>query len=255
MADSLLILYPHGLGDCILCTPALRAYRKENPDTRVGFAMMKRLHKARLFENNPYIDEELYILDDPWNDHPNFAKGCWEIQQYCTTWGKEHGYDHMILMLHSSIGRKIDENMQSLLGHTTGDKKCDVYVSHRDVLEAIPYMPVGPYGFIHSETELAKWKNMPKGWAKSWLHLSFGLNEFVEVGENFAYDEIGINAQFHLLRQAKHVCLIDSVYYHACRAWEKQVDLAYFERGKKVYDRVKHYSSIYENIRYELGVL
>ena len=64
--------------------------------------------------------------------------------------------------------------------------------------------------------------------------------------------EFDINTQFEIMKLSKAVCVPDSVFYHACHAMSKRVDLAYFGRGIQVYERVRPLHPVSENIVYEL---
>ena len=54
------------------------------------------------------------------------------------------------------------------------------------------------------------------------------------------------------MRRAKAVCVPDSVFYHACHAINKDVDFAYFGRGKGIWQRVKPLHNVNENVVYNL---
>ena len=53
---DLLILYPHGLGDCILLTPAIREFYYKTGN-KVHIATLERFRTAKFFENNTYVDK------------------------------------------------------------------------------------------------------------------------------------------------------------------------------------------------------
>ena len=54
-----LIVYPHGIGDIILATPALRALKE-----KVGFMMLNRLVSSEILTHCPYV-EKVYGCPDP----------------------------------------------------------------------------------------------------------------------------------------------------------------------------------------------
>ena len=62
---KVMIVYPHGLGDCILATPALRSYKNKTGNF-VGFAMLERFRSSELFKHNPYVNELIYTKDACW---------------------------------------------------------------------------------------------------------------------------------------------------------------------------------------------
>jgi hypothetical protein len=241
MSKRVLIIYPHGLGDCILATPALREYKKQT-NNYVVFAMMKRLERSELFKHNPWIDEELYILPDPWNDYDSFGnkigfEGCCAIGKDYVNRGV---FDEYIFINHSHSGTKIVETAQQLGLVNLHNPRCDVYIDSSDQEKAYDFMPNVEYGFIHDKTALSYWKNLPDGFSEGYLSTKYGIKEFVVVDKTFLHSQININIQFYLLQRATKVCLIDSVYYHACCAMNKEVDLVYFSKQRNDYNRVRH---------------
>jgi ADP-heptose:LPS heptosyltransferase len=70
---KVLFVFWHGLGDNILATPAIKKY-KLMTGNYIGWAMLRRFKKAKLFEENPYIDQ-LHWISDAWNDFKNYKNG------------------------------------------------------------------------------------------------------------------------------------------------------------------------------------
>lgn len=66
MSSRTLFGFWHGLGDNIMAIPALRQYRKSNPDTYIGWAVRRDIDASSLMELCPYIDEVVPFFDDPW---------------------------------------------------------------------------------------------------------------------------------------------------------------------------------------------
>jgi len=67
--SKILIVYPHGLGDCVLLTPALRKYKQICPDVKISLASLERFgSKVEELLEFTFIDEFLPILLDPWKD-------------------------------------------------------------------------------------------------------------------------------------------------------------------------------------------
>lgn len=246
-----LIIYPHGIGDGILCTPALKMLKEKGE--YIGFAMLERFKSSELFKNNPNIDK-LYYTKDAWNDFPSYKIGCDEIEKSMKQISKE--YDVIVFIKHSKVGSKIMENAIHLGLPVVGIYRSlhtEIYPSREDVAFAEGYVSkIGePFGFIHSKTGV-KAKDLPDGYGQKFLKEKFNLNKCIEVGKTFGQEEFNINIQFEIMRRAKAVCLCDSAFYHACHAMDKPVDFAYFARGQGVYDRVKPIHVVKENIVYKL---
>ena len=250
--SKVLIVYPHGLGDCILATPAIREYKKQTGNF-IGFATLERFRSAELFKNNPYVDEVIYTKD-AWNDFPSFEEGIGEVVECCQDYAKDNKYDKVVYVNHSPTGSKIADCCEALDVYPT-DLHTEVYLTDEDHEWAYNH-PTNGGAFIHSDTGVDG-KNLPKGYGKKYVKDmldSFGITEtyedvpIYEVKKNVT----PITKAFALLKQARIIIVADSVYYHAAGAMDKDVDLAYFARGKSVYDRVKPLHPVKQNIVYEL---
>ena len=64
---NILIIYPHGLGDCLMLTPSLRTYYKKY-GVKLSVAILQRFESSKIFANNPYVDKVFPVLKDAWND-------------------------------------------------------------------------------------------------------------------------------------------------------------------------------------------
>ena len=229
-----LIVYPHGLGDIILLTPALRALAGRGNHV----AVLERFAGTEILDNCPHIDGVHYCLPDPWNSpggrNATKAAGC---KLACElnlkpTW-----------VWHEPGKHKIHENFRHL-GTSHPDLSTEIYPTRKHSFEAIRFISHHhQFGFLHCSTGMpglsaaAAKKDFPSQLGREWL-LRAGCDEVVEVGVEMAMEQ-PINTQFMIMFNAHKVCLADSVFYHACHAMNKDVDFAYFGRGKEVWDRVR----------------
>ena len=92
---NLLILYPHGLGDCILLTPALREFYKTT-GYKVSIAMLKRFETAELFAHNPYI-KNLYFTNDAWSDYENSNIGFRSLHSEWKAFAKNNDFSGFVI--------------------------------------------------------------------------------------------------------------------------------------------------------------
>jgi len=97
---KVLYCFPHGLGDAIMATPALRSLKKQDPDLYIGLATMKRKDRdfKGLLSNLPFIDEIIPCLSDPWNDFTNYPDGLQGVLKEAQAVAKERGFDKTILI-------------------------------------------------------------------------------------------------------------------------------------------------------------
>ena len=242
-----LFLYPHGLGDCILATAVLKAY-KLKVGGHVGFVMLERFRSSELLANCPYIDK-LYFCKDMYHDFSSHAAGRRALVKQYQNVARAESYDRFEF-LHTKNGHKILVSC-SQLKLELDDPHTEVFITPEDEEAAKVWIPNEPFGFIQSSTGVPA-KDLPAGYGRKWLAKRKGLTKTVEVGVDFAYDAININVQFAITRAASGVCVPDSVFYHACGALDKDVDFAYFSNGCSVYNRVKPLHPVTQNIAYEL---
>ena len=250
--SKVLIVYPHGLGDCILATPAIREHKKRTGDF-IGFATLGRFKSAELFKHNPYVDEMIYTKD-AWNDFSTFEQGSYFVGEECKKYAKENKYDAVFFIRHSSSGSKIMDCFKAL-GHDPTDVHTEVYITDEDREWAENHFTVGG-GFIHSDTGV-KNKNLPKGYGQKYIKGMLDSCGVTETYEDVPIYEVGDNVTpitkaFALLEKARIIVVADSVYYHAAGAMDKDIDLAYFARGPQVYHRVKPLHKVKQNIVFEL---
>lgn len=250
--SKLLIVYPHGLGDCILATPALRQYKMETGN-HIGFAMLDRFKTSGLFDACPYIDD-LYWIKDPHNDYNgDYFEGIKDISRMCSEIAEREGYDEIKFLQHPSPKSKILLNCAQLgLPEEANDFRTEIYISDEDRKKAAEFVAGRKFCFVHSFSPSVPPKDFPKGFIDKYIGEHFDVDDIIEVGDDFKYDEFSINTQFAIMELAQHVCVIDSVFYHACGALNKNVDLAYFNRGEEVYNRVKPLHVVKQNIVFSL---
>jgi len=247
---KVMVVYPHGLGDCILATPALRGLKARGDF--VGFAMQERFRSAELFRHNPNVDE-LFWTQDVWNDFPNLEEGKASIMKECSHNANMRGYDRVVWVWHPSSGSKIIENTMALEVPLEKESLVtDVYIGPEDWKRADEITPEKPYGFVQTKTGVPA-KDLPEGWGAAWLKEHHGLDRVVEVGKTFRHDEFNINVQFALMAKARAMCVPDSVFFHAACAMCKKIDLVYFAPGREwIYNRVRPIHDVEHNVVYEL---
>jgi len=105
---KILFCYPHGLGDLVLATPALKIYKDNNPDTVIHIAVMKK-HSTlanELLSGLYFIDDVIPCLSNPWDDFPGgYRQGLQEVYEEAK---KLSGYDQYILVPTARYGTDIE---------------------------------------------------------------------------------------------------------------------------------------------------
>mgnify|MGYP001317183869 CR=1 FL=1 len=251
---NLLILYPHGLGDCILLTPVLRNYFF-NTGRKAAVAVLERFKTAKMFDNNPYVSDIIYTKD-AWNDFENAEVGFQTVFNTCNEWCEENGY-HMVMPKHDNW------NFSKIL---INFKYCDVeptsvftevFTTDKDKEEAMDFIKQKfhdePFGFVQTITgrPLA---NLPEGYGRTWLKMYKNIDNVIEAGVDYDILQFNINTQIEIMRQATAVCLPDSVFFNACGAIGKPIDHVYIAPtwGPRGYKRVRPLHDVKQNVVFTL---
>jgi len=245
---KVLIIYPHGIGDCILATPALRNYKRQTGNY-IGFAMLERFKSSEVFLNCPYIDK-IHWIKDAWNDFPDYHTGKSIVTEHCKKLGSEQ-YDKTVFLDHKPPDNKILINLRDL-GCDMNDidnYHTEVYITDEDYAIAKEFVNDREFSFVHGSSPSLPPKDFPTNFNEQYVEKDIDI---IEVGKDFDYNTYNINVQFAIMNLAKHVYVIDSAFYHACGALDKKIDLAYFKRNETVYNRVKPLHETKQNIVYEI---
>lgn len=247
----ILFLFWHGLGDNILATPALRKYKKQYPDHFVGWAMLKRFQQACLFDDYSYIDQLCWI-SDAWNDFSSYEEGKEKVIQEGYRLARLNGYESVIPITHSQKGiHKILRTMQEMNIQLDENEVHTEYIYDEKKAQQFYSQAMIPkdYVFFHGKSGVAD-KNLSEQRVLNELrqlniHLPLVSPDFWEDGRFPIYFWVDV------MRKAKYIYVVDSVFYHMAHAFDLKVDFAYFKRGTKVWDVVHplHYSE--ENIVFE----
>lgn len=251
-----LIIYPHGLGDCLMLTPAIREYYN-NFGVKLNIAILERFASSKIFDNNQYVGKVFPVLKDAWNDFSNPTIGFEEVRKQGIELALSNNLTP-IFINHPAPKHKIllcADQLQVNLGST----QIDVYISNEDKIIADDlikkFVGENSYGFVQTHTGVQS-KNLPDGFGAKWLRKKNGLEHIIEVGKDFHHLDYNINIQFEILRRASGVCIPDSVFYHACCGLNKDIDFVYFGRGVNVYNRVKNLNeNIIERAYFQIPII
>ncbi|QDP51398.1 MAG: hypothetical protein GOVbin630_96 [Prokaryotic dsDNA virus sp.] len=251
---NLLVLYPHGLGDCILLTPALREFY-ERTGYKCHVAILERFKSSKIFDNCPYV-ENIFYTKDAWHDYPNSHVGFASLYADWKSFATTQQYKGIVMPMHSQPVSKIEINARSMGIRKLANPHTEIFTTEKDRKEAKKIIKVlvgdKKFGFVQTAAGHDV-KSLPADYGRLWLKENKKLDKVIEIGKNLDPFSCNINVQFEILRQATGVCLPDSVFYHACHAMDKPVDFAYFARGVNVYNRVKPLHPVKENITYTLN--
>jgi hypothetical protein len=157
-----LIVSWHGLGDNIIITPALKAYKEKNKDEELYLAHLARLPVHDLLAKCPYL-KGFHTVSDVWNDYANIEIGREEVMNEALGYANQFGYDKIIeLTLSPSLGilHKVHRAAHEL-GVSVTDYQTKIFpkITKKIKTQADKFMEqvVSPVTFVH-----AKAGNPPK---------------------------------------------------------------------------------------------
>jgi ADP-heptose:LPS heptosyltransferase len=220
-----LLLSYHGLGDHIVLTPVLRAYKKQHPNDFVGLTYLRRLPIPDLMKKCKYVNEWVAI-SDAWNDYENFEIGYRTILEEAKVHATANGYDEVIPVTMSpnlGITHKIHRASHEL-GIEIEDFQTEIFPritkKVREQADQFLEKVQEPYVFVHLKTG-----NSPKDVSKE-VAMQFlgGTSPFqvIEYGSNelpSIHLPLGnIPLEMEILSRCSQVVCADSFIMHAACA-------------------------------------
>ena len=217
MKHKVLFLFWHGLGDHVLATPAIKAYRKKHPDHHIGFTILERFKSAQY--HNPNVDQWHYI-PDAWNDFGTPQKGFDAVERIARMIKADEGYHEFVIVNHKSSGKHKIHRTADEMGVIVEDVKTEFY---------FPYEPQEKMenDFFHGKTGVPN-KDLD---IDLWV---FNPDKSVNANPNMP---LWYWAEY--LPHSFRIVVADSVYFHIACALGRVPDIAYFARGTEVFNVVK----------------
>lgn len=228
--NSLLIGFPHGIGDLIIATPVIKAFRVKYPQIDLSIALKKTVIESGFLTNCPYF-KDVVEIPSIWG-HESLNKGIEIVENELEALKNSLGIDafHLVLQDPPTLGiHKMDRTARELGVYPLASVETELFMSSKDETDAINWlaenkMTPNQYIFVHSDTAYPE-KNMPQYLVDEFINKNA---PFLPVVSNPQSLNKSINFSFALLKHAKHVVLADSVFLHAADALKKPIDLAYF---------------------------
>lgn len=234
-----LIVFWHGIGDCILATPALRRYAKDNPDKEVHMAVTKPVVSSRFFEGCPYVKGTV-LIRNPWDIKGGYRRGKRVVRQEVRRIAEKEGFSKVLFVeQHWSHGIHKLERTARELGVELDDTSYDVFITEeqrRDAKRFLKKRGLSRFVFLHRRTDIPK-KNLSLKEARRFIKKQWGAVPVVEPGKDYGFDKPA-GFSFALLEQAMGVVVVDSLFMHAADALGKRIDYAYFNLRPHVVDEV-----------------
>lgn len=226
---KILFVNANGLGDHIMCTPALKKFKELNPDTYIAVAGQKRFGKTlkSLLSGLPYIDEVITILPDPWEDGvQHYQRKLYEeVVKVADEYGaknqfhqgvllptaKQDGYRlHKIFRFESEVGVSFT---------SMEDLQTEVNVQNEYIIKAEAFLSKyqRPIALVHNDAG-----NPPKEFTDEELNnmlANFKEYTIVEFGKDIDYEDMEFTKA--VIQCADLIIAIDSVVMHIAGALQK----------------------------------
>lgn len=229
--QRILIVTPHGLGDNVMLTPALRKYKEKNPNSYITVAGLERFGRTlkNLLSGLPFIDEVVTILPDPWESGPEKygEKVKNEVLPIADKYGGENQYTKGIFLpTNKQEGHRLHKifRFESEVGvsfNCIEDLQTELHVSESYIEKADKFLSSykRPIALFHNDAG-----NPPKEFKEDEVDeilSNFQEYSILEFGKDIAYDDMEFSKS--VIRQADLVVAIDSIVMHIAGAFKKEL--------------------------------
>ena len=234
-----LISFWHGIGDNIMCAPAVRAFKQKTGDF-VGYALASCHAPADIFMDDPMIDATYYV-ETPWDYtrarkggdvHENIQSTRREVQLlavkgryhkivHCDTQLVQSSFrDHKLLNTADRLGVELEAATMAT-AYDYDRARAKLILENRGVRLPKEYV------FFHGKSG-AKPRQIPTAIGRSQSRALFGGTPVICPEEVLEQDRCPLICAAYLIENAMGVVVTDSSMYHLAHALRKPVDLAFF---------------------------
>lgn len=241
MVKSILIVFWHGIGDCIISTPAFRELHNRYPEMKIYMAVNQRVYESNFFDECDYV-EKTFAISNPWHIGKNLKEGIARLESEIDKIVKKENIEKVIYvpqhLLHGV--HKIPRVYRELGLGRVKNKKTEIYISKKDREDAKKWLEKNKYKdfvFLHKKSELPK-KDLPDKLANDFIKNEFHKMKIIEPGVTYSIKNKSIGFTFAILEKAKGVVVVDSAFMHAADALKKPINLAYFNLRPMVSEEV-----------------
>ncbi len=239
------VLYatPHGIGDLILASPAIKKYCESNA-CQIDVAMLKRFRHSGILDHCPYIGR-IHYISDPWNDW--LHRPAWnESREECEKLAESLGMELIYAQNKAGVPKVLDYARIMGVELVENEVKTEVYTSQEDIDRAEelhekfcggkPFVFFQPKSGVSGHTDRT-WDNFLLQDGLDWAQKNLGILNYIaisndpegpEEGYTYSCRDHAITVDFELMRRASGVVLTNSSLFQACAAMLKKVDLAIY---------------------------
>ena len=244
-AESLLIVFPHGIGDLIMATPALRALRRSKDVSHVAIAVQPVAWNSGVAHSLTSVDE-VFQISNPWSAG-TFDAGMAQVRDEVAEIGSIASSDRTIYVLHRQPSgapvHKVFLVAQELGVELDGDTRYEAPIPEGQERAALEWLAgkvwaPGQYAFVHTFSSDIR-KNARAAELLATARERFG-ERLVTVGRSFDPSSRPLSFSSALLRHAGFVALVDSVFVHVADALGKDIDVHLTEPTIEAVNRPLH---------------
>jgi len=233
-----LLLFWHGLGDLICCTPALRGLYEQG--YLCDIITLQNVEDSHLLDSCPYVGTVMPLivggptgLGSPAGAGPEarLARKTFidRLEELRPEYDKSFSTNKTPRYLR---GGKIERNLISCGLPTNLDTNMEVFISQEAEDTALNFIDSNyPDGFIFNHTSPG---HMNHAWnSASWIEDNLPDLPVFDCGRDGTWNGKwkpweDINVSFVMAREANHRVLSSSVFMHACDAMNSEMDICHF---------------------------
>jgi len=228
--SRILVIYPHGIGDVIMGTPAFRALRRDFPDAQIGIAVQSGAWHSGIVHKLSYFND-IYLVNNPHFSN-NYDTGLNLLQKNVSEIAKLEKYTDIRWVLHkqdkNQLLHKVDLTATELSVTLDNNNQYDFPIDEKSKSTALQLMDElqlteGKYAFLHTHsTDLVK--NKLSRLILSTLPDIYKDKTFI-INKSFEITNVSIEVSAVLMNYAGYVGIVDSAFLHIANALKKNIDV------------------------------
>ena len=162
--SRILVIYPHGIGDVIMGTPAFRALRRNFPNAQIGIAVQSGAWHSGIVHKLSYFND-IYLVNNPHFSN-NYDVGLNLLRKNVSEIAKLENYTDIRWVLHkqdkNQLLHKVDLTATELSVTLDNNNQYDFPIDEKSKSTALQLMDKlqlkkGKYAFLHTHsTDLVK---------------------------------------------------------------------------------------------------
>jgi len=233
------VYYPHGFGDVVMLTAALREWFYNHGPC--DLVVQQPIVDSKMLDACPYVNNLFGLPQELYKQSPvNYVVDPTYLENICRNMLPQKDLAFIWHQSPMTGESKILENFR-LMGLRVTNPQTEVFSTPADRAKAKELIRkwVGgkPYGFIQAEARTSM--SLPAEFAREWLRKRCGISEIIEVGTTYNPKEVPFGVQVELVRFAAEVIVPDSCFLHVAAALNRPIELVFAPKGASNWDHVR----------------